>query len=274
MAECRQRTRVQPPGGAVDPSRAVQWQFRDGDEPTRLWDWTLGTPPIRRLRSVRSPNSTAVSRHVPVHAHSRITGGLVHLESGLEHDLLRDLERRADVSWIVAQPVRLAFPTPVGDRPRWIRHVPDLLTEHRDGSIMVWDARAPERRDEKFADRARLTDAACAEVGWGYELFGGHPAVYRTNLMWLHSYRMPRPWYPPATEHLRPLICAPDASIGTVLTADRGSGHLISTMWHLIWAGTLECDLHSRLTRETVLRPSPAAAGPPGLCAGSNRAED
>jgi len=242
-----------PPVGSVDHASTV-WRFRvQGREVD--WDWSGGSPPITILGSIRRPQSTEASRHVPVEAHSVTTGRTIRLESGLEHDLLRVLDRQHDVVRLAAQPTRLTFPVKRKGRP--LRHVPDLLSQARNRSVTIWDVRAEARQDEKFKLKAALTAGACEHVGWSYRVFAGYSNVLRANLMWLQAYRRAQPWYEPAGEVLSELLAGGTTSVGAVLAADAGSGHLISAMWHHVWAGGLDCELSRPLTTETMLTAGP-----------------
>ncbi|MDN5793213.1 MAG: hypothetical protein L0H22_09185, partial [Brevibacterium aurantiacum] len=78
------------------------------------------------MSRVRTPKSKAKSRHVPMYAYSITTRGHIRLESGLEHDLLRELDRRPDVAWLVSQPMRLRLPAKRARRR--LEHTPDLLS--------------------------------------------------------------------------------------------------------------------------------------------------
>lgn len=234
-------------GACSGPARVVSWTFRFDSGP-RVWDWSAGPPEVRSLRSIRTPRSTEKSRHIPVQAYSVTLGGAIHLESGLEHDLVRELDRDPDVEWMVSQPVRLALRTASG---RSRVHTPDLLTLGREGAVTIWDVRPVKKQDEKFAESRDLTAAACADVGWGYHVFGGASPVRRDNVRWLTAYRRQMPWYPRAKAELFDLCRAPGATVGTVLAADRGAGHLISAMWHYAWSGALVIDLDQPICRST-----------------------
>ena len=159
------------------------------------------------------------------------------------------VDRDPDVVWVVPQPCRLRYRPKAGRvRP----HVPDLLVQLGDGSIVLWDARPEEQRDPKFEEAASVTAKACAEVGWSHKIFTGHDPALRYALRWLSAYRMPRLWHPPATALLRELL-AGGGSVATVLEADRGGGHLVQTMWHLLWRGELTADLTEPITVATAL---------------------
>jgi len=234
---------------AVDQAATV-WRFRVKDAEVD-WDWSTVRPPVRMLSSVRCPQSTAASRHVPVEAHSVTTGRTIRLESGLEHDLLRALDRQHGVVWLVAQPARLTFPVKRKGRP--VRHIPDLLSLTVGGAVTVWDARAEPKQGADFRLKAALTAGACAHVGWGYRVFAGYGGVLRANLMWLQAYRRAQPWYEPARGVLSELLTGGTTSVGAVLAADAGSGHVISAMWHYLWHGDIICELGEPITPATVL---------------------
>ena len=239
-----------PPRGARDPAGVV-WTLR-AEGTLRVWDWAAGPPPTRLMRPVRQPSSSDLSRHVPVTTKTATTGGAVGLESGLEHDLLRVLDRRSDVVWLVEQPARLRFARRRNGRP--VRHVPDLLAEHDDGRVVVWDARPASRQDEPFRVKAELTAEACAAVGWGYEVFSGLSAMERVNLLWVDAARQAPAWAPAASLGLRDFLTTADRTLGEVRDHDSGAGHLVATLWHLIWCGIIDCDLTVPITDASPLR--------------------
>ncbi len=259
MPECIGSAPTDLPHVDTADHAATGWRFRVEDEEVD-WDWSAGPPPVRALSSIRRPQSTAASRHVPVEAHSVTTGSTIRLESGLEHDLLRALDRQHDVVWLVAQPARLTFPVKRKGRP--VRHTPDLLSLATSGAVTVWDARKESKQDEDFTVKAVLTAGACAHAGWEYRVFAGYGDVRRANLMWLQAYRRAQPWYQPAREALSELVAGTTASVGTVLAADAGSGHLISAMWHYLWSGDIDCELDPPITPATALTVGQAAADP------------
>ena len=207
----------------------------------RPWDWSKGAPPVGSLRPVRSTASGSMSRHIPVLAHCRTSGGHLELESGLEHDLVRRLDRDPVVDQLVAQPVVLVWPD-------GRRHVPDLLSRSTDGSVTLWDCRPLERTDEIFEEVCDRTLGACEQVGWHYEVFTGLSEVQRLNLLWLHSSRRRPRW----TDHCRPvlrkLIGEGPVAVDRVLACDDGDGLLVAVLWHLVWSGELVMDLDQPIT--------------------------
>ena len=246
MPKSSRAARRQPPPVVLtdDP---VDWWF-DVGEGTQAWN-SEHPPDPHSLVRVRAPKSTAKSRHVPVYAYSTTTGGHIRLESGLEHDLLRELDRRPDVTWLVSQPMRLRLPAKRARRR--LEHTPDLLSVDSHGIVTVWDVRATRRQDDDFKIKADLTGRACRDLSWRYEVFAGLTRVRRGNLMWLHGFRREPADY--ATRLAMIVDHNRLTSIGGVLATDDDGGHLTAAMWHAIWRGDLLCDLDKHLSRSTKL---------------------
>ncbi len=167
------------------------------------WDCatTLGTPDPRDLLPTRRPASGDFSRHIPRRAHAATTGGAMEVESGLEHDLLRWLDLRTDVHWLVSQPVQFHFSIPERRRP--VIHTPDFLSRHDDGSVVLWDVRPDQRRSADFLLKVGLTADECRAVGWRHEVFSGLPTPVRMNLLWLNGYRCSLPWHAPRRDEIK-----------------------------------------------------------------------
>ena len=216
--------------------RPVRWLFQRtaGGAPV-VWDWGRGEPGARSLHPVRRPASGDHSRHVPVRVFSRTTGGHIAVESGLEHDLVRRLDRMPEVVWLVAQPARVELADGCG-------HVPDLLSVARDGGVTVWDCRPEPRLDAQFTEVAAVMALACVQVGWAYQVFSGVPAVERLNLIWVACSRREPSWMAAALPRLREVIGAHGATVGQVLmteakTNGQQRGQLMALVWHLVWRG-------------------------------------
>lgn len=241
--------RGRPSTSAVPSAVTPSWRIRTFSGGEQQWDWVQGRPPIRDLVPARRPAADSMSRHTPVHMACQTTGGSLLLESGLEYELARELDRDPSVTWLVAQPVLLGL-------DGGTRHVPDLLAEHRAGRVVVWDARPIERRDADFLRVAELTAQACIAVGWEYALYDTADTARRLNLMWLTTYRH-RPEWPHAT--VKALVlerAAAPISVGELMRLDDGDGHLIAVMWHLLWVGELVADLNHRISEATLVHTS------------------
>lgn len=231
-------------GGSALPSDVgVVWRLRIGGS-TTVWDWSLGRPSPRVFEPLRRPASGAASKHVPVRAYAQTVGEHLMLESGLEHDLVRVLDRDPDVTWIVPQPLQLEW----GDGQRR-KHVPDLLAVGPDDSVTVWDVKTAIAADSaNFHTARRVTEQACASVGWKYEVFTGIPAVHRHNLLWLHSYRFRPTWADRWEAELLAAARGGSTTLGDLVGRDPERTTLT---WHLIWSGRLSADLTCRLSPTT-----------------------
>lgn len=230
----------------------LTWTFRVGDIDT-VWSWELqGCPRIEELTPIRKPRSSKRNRHVPSPVYSMTNGGFLIMESGLEHDLLRRVDRDQRTRRIVAQPFKLSWNglEPTG-------HTPDLLTVCADGSTTVWDVRATEAQDDDFRTKAAVTRKACEVVGWRYELFSGLGDIERLNLLWLHGFRRRPPWNGRFEEQAISLAGRPTATLGSIIQCDDGSGELIAVMWHLLWRGVLSADIEARWNTTTPVTLSP-----------------
>ncbi|TQR84344.1 TnsA-like heteromeric transposase endonuclease subunit [Mycobacterium hodleri] len=233
------------PGSAVaadalsvsDPQ--LTWSFRLNGATMDDWSWRQrGAPPLHQLQPVRVPRSSEFQRHIPVSAYSMTNGDIVSLESGLEHDLLRRVDRDPRVTRIVAQPLRVSWAAPTRGS-----HVPDLLTVHDDGTATVWDVRALDRHDEDFTTKSAITRDACLAIGWRYAVFTGLASIERLNHLWLHGFRRRPAWAGRVEEQVRRAASRPGATLGSVIASDDGTGELTSVLWHLLWHDDVTIDM-------------------------------
>ena len=235
-------TDVRPGVGSSDLT--VAWFFRSEGKQEVKWDWR-SPPPVERLAPVRMPRSSASNRHIPATVFSMTNGAVIHLESGLEHDLVRKLDRDPSIAAIVSQPLRLAWTS--------AKHTPDLLTVRSDGEITVWDVRAPEEQDDDFTYKSDITRDACAAVGWRYNVFAGYDTTERLNLMWLNGFRQRPEWTDRHESAIRHAARGGPTTIGSLFARDDGSGELKAVVWHLIWCGVLEVDITAAWDLDTVV---------------------
>ena len=242
----------------VDPVPSVSWAFRVSGGVDEAWAWEeRGAPALGLLSPVRKPRSSERNRHVPVTAYSMTNSGHVALESGLEHDLLRKIDRDPSVVRIATQPFRLSWTDPVAGA-----HTPDLLAMAADGGITVWDVRAADHQDEDFQAKAAITARACEGVGWAYRVFPGLGDVERLNLLWLHGFRRTPEWSERFANDIQSAVGTHATTLGELFRLGDDTGELRSVVWHLIWSGCLTVDLTAPLTERSFV----------GLAAGSAHA--
>ena len=238
-----------------DPARAgtgapwSEWLFRI-DRAMVHWAWVDGVPPVGRLSPVRSPRAGALASHAPAHVYSYTVGGHLLVESGLERELVEELDGDPEVVWMVSQPCELHF-----RRERQLRrHIPDLLVESSDGVLTLWDVRPTPRQSPRFLEMAALTQDACDAAGWGYRVFAGHSPQRRVNSMWLSAYRRPPVVIEAYVAVIRDgLMNGTISSVGDVRVRDTGYGQLLGAMYHLLWSRRISCDLDAPITDQTVL---------------------
>lgn len=239
-------------GGLSGERLVARWLFNVKGELVE-WDWSSPLDP-RTLLSVREiKRARSKQGHVPRWAFSTTVGRHVRLESSLEHDLFRDLDRRAEIVTLVSQPSRLEWP---GPRKQVDEHTPDLLSMDDMGAITVWDVRPAERQDEEFIADSDRTREACTTVGWRYEVFAEMAPARQLNLMWLDGFRRPMPWYEPGLSAIREALPA-GGTIGQLQELDGGTGHILSAMWHGIWSGQISVSLDAPLVDDTQVRLAP-----------------
>ena len=172
------------------------------------------------------------------------TGSHLVVESGLEHDLLRELDRRREVTWLVTQPMRICLLTGV-------THVPDLL-EIRGDTLRVWDVRPKRRQDAAFHLMAARAETACAAVGMEYSLFSDEATVRRSNLRWLSCYRA-IPDFAGVNSVLNWVEAKRASNVGDLLELCDADAEVLASLWHLIWRGDVEIDLDTVITDDSVL---------------------
>lgn len=217
----------------------VEWRMRFRDDVETVWLWQIqAAPPLDQLAPARTPRSSSNNRHIPVSAYSFTNRAVLHLESGLEHDLVRKLDRDPDVVRMVSQPFLLSWKT-----DDLFGHFPDLLSQHMDGSVTVWDARSLEQQDDDFHAKSVVTRRACEQVGWRYAVFTGVSTTERMNTLWLHGFRRRPPWAVHFEEEILRLAECGASTVGSLIAADDGTGELTSVMWHLVWTGALRIDM-------------------------------
>jgi hypothetical protein len=115
-------------------------------------------------------------------------------------------------------PLRL----PAKRRGRRLEHTPDLLSRHDDGTIRIVGRPTRRRQDEDFTLKVRLTPTPAPTSGWSTRS-SRLVAGWRVNLMWIHAYRRPMPWYPGSLRLIREYLEG-DGTIADVLGSTPAEG--------------------------------------------------
>lgn len=183
---------------------------------------------------------------------------LVSYESRLEMSHLMWLARDRDVVAVIPQPFRLHWQVEGGRRRG---HVPDFYVLRRDGHAEVLDvkgSRAAQRPDNALV--FAVTARACDKLRVTFRLAHEIDAIVAANLRWLDGYT-----------HLAPLAgtLAPDIldavhdqttpTLTQVIDAATAASnanplHVRATVFFLLWAGDLHCDMTRPFNESMTLR--------------------
>ena len=221
------------------------WRYRDARGELSEFDpLTVTDADVSEWVPVRAVGGSKLSSNIRVKVWCAVNSAAGQdcsheLESGLEHDLHRRLDRPAISRRIIPQPFRISLPT-AGD------HTPDLLQVCESG-FTVWDCRPENDQDEAFLRKSSETADAAAAVGWDYQIFAGMSVFERLNLIQLNGSRRPREWTHKHEDTIRQ-AAASGTSMNQLFDLDDGSGEVKSTLWHMIWRGDLTIDLTTRIT--------------------------
>ncbi|MDN4517184.1 TnsA-like heteromeric transposase endonuclease subunit [Mycolicibacterium austroafricanum] len=222
--------------------------------------WPADSPlagiPVETAEPIRQFYSWPGKRNYDGRWWSSTSGRHVVFESLLERDALMMADFSTEVVAVCAQP--LAFLWPRGTAHA-AHHVPDFFVRLSCGDGRVVDVK---HVDAVAGARLQiaLTAAACAEVGWQYEIFTGSdcaPALDR-NVRWLSGYRHDR--YRPQRSVLRAI----DEAFGCPTPLREGAsraaagcassvGTVLGHVYHCVWTHHLRADLSVPLTMTTTV---------------------
>lgn len=185
---------------------------------------------------------------------SATMGCHVWCESGLEELAMLVADRDPTVVAYACQGLEFVWPRDCAP----VSHVVDLIRWRSDGTVDLVDSHA--KFDDDFRLQADLTRAACAAIGWGYQVFSGlDPAVER-NLRWLAPDR--HHWVIVGREALLARVvelAAGPISIGDLCRrANPAAPFAACPLVHYgLWHGLLSMNWQSHLTRRTLVWASP-----------------
>ena len=132
-------------------------------------------------------------------------------------------------------------------------HAPDYFVRRANGSGLVVDCRPVDRRPERDVAKFEATAAACAQVGWEYQLLGAAEPIVAANVRWLAGYRHPRHDVPEIAGVLRQVFATPtELHAGAAAVGDPIA--VSPVLLHLLWRGELLVDLSVPLHAGTPVR--------------------
>lgn len=135
----------------------ITWSFRwEGAPEAQEWSEALPPTDLTRIRPFRRVRAGMRSRNIPARPWSQTVGRVLDVESGVEHDLVRKLDRDPTVEWMVPQPCRVSWVTPSGRKS----HIPDLMSVDASSLVTIWDARPTDKQDAEFREAVPVTSPA------------------------------------------------------------------------------------------------------------------
>ncbi|MFH8562518.1 TnsA-like heteromeric transposase endonuclease subunit [Streptomyces sp. NPDC017988] len=152
---------------------------------------------------------------------------------------------------ISSQPFWL-FWSAANGRP--VSHAPDYFARRDDGTTVVLDCRPADHRGPRDRTKFEATEAACAEVGWEFQLLGAPDPVVVRNVRWLAGYRQPRHRVELAASRLREVFAEPlplmdgAVAVGEPLT-------VLSVLFHLLWSHELTVEVSVPLHAGSLVSP-------------------
>lgn len=240
------------PVNVTDRTLAL-WSCQDDGWQTEQVPGTIRDVRLEGARPAREFASWPGKRNYEGLWWSSTTRAHVAFESLLERDALLWLDWDQDVTAISSQPVAFLWPK---DTPSQRSHVPDYFVRLASGDGKLIDVRGTHGLTTKAVAQFDMTRAACAEIGWQYEVWTGLPDSTASSLRWLAGYRQDR--------------CAPSPTVADRLTAafQRGAALgdgidqvaafasvsreiVTANVYHLLWTHQLTADLTRPLSWET-----------------------
>lgn len=179
---------------------------------------------------------------------SSTTRSHIEFESLLERDALMVADYDQDVIAIASQPCALLWPRNTTGAKH---HVPDFFLRLASGDGRVVDVKRPEAV-ERAATQFGLTQQACEEVSWQYEIFTGGDPIRISNIRWLAGYRHDRfAVDEDICDHITGVFSRPVSLVlgihdaATIL--DLPVSRVLAHAYHLMWKQQLHTDLSTPL---------------------------
>lgn len=206
---------------------------------------------------VRDIPSYAGQHHTPGSYWSSTADAVLGYESFLEAKWLKLLDFDQNVVTLATQPFEFDG---FDEHGAW-RHTPDIFTRRGDGSVLLVDVKNPDMHDRRRVRRqAGRTTAACAVLGWEYELVGEPDPQSWATVAWLAGYRRPLRAGAALVEPILSLADRP-LSIAEATRFQQFPELARAVVFHLMWHHALLFDATAPLRDHTVVRTDPALRG-------------
>jgi hypothetical protein len=201
-------------------------------------------------RPVREFHSYKGRRHYSGWYWAATTRTLLAYESRLELARIMLADFDPDVSGLATQPFQLVD----RDRRELRRHVPDVLLQRRDGSVIVVDVK-PEHRlnDPKVSTVFAWTGEVVSCRGWSFEVWSGADSTLLSNVTFLAGYRRRAL----VDETLSSSVLQAATTQPTISAIERALNSMAPrnavrpVVLHLLWSGALIANLYNPLDTDT-----------------------
>lgn len=202
------------------------------------------------IQAVRLPNSYQDQKSRPGYFWMSRMQSMIAYESRLEMTILMQLDFNKAVSHVVSQPFVVHYRI----EKRIYRHTPDFFVRYQNGATEVINVKPRQflktEKNLRAFSACRLT---AHEMGCAYSNRCEMDPVWLENLRWLSGYRRVPAEFEAYERSLLALAKAPISiaeAIGAMPTLPAFSRPIL---FHMLWSGTLDVDLHKRLTDQSII---------------------
>lgn len=188
-------------------------------------------------------------RHIFHHVHS--LGRSVFCESRVEAARLRELDFFGVLRTVCGQPMRVVLRGPARTR----RLVPDFWYVRNDGSRVLENVRAPERRDEAFWEQSHALEKVARLIGWQYSVAGDSYEEHGHVLELLSAYATVTPRADVVDGVARAFRQSRQLTFGELAQrCARRDLVALAQLYALMWRRVIVFELSQGLHSETTLR--------------------
>lgn len=172
-------------------------------------------------------------------------------ESRVEAARLRELDFFGVLRTVCGQPMRVVLRGPARTR----RLVPDFWYVRNDGSRVLENVRAPERRDEAFWEQSHALEEVAQQIGWQYSVAGDSYEEHGHVLELLSAYATVTPRADVVDGVARAFRQSKQLTFGELAQrCARRDLVALAQLYALMWRRVIVFELSQGLHSETTLR--------------------